>query len=641
MAIQWGDGYWFSQTHKGLELSRVVLDTVKAIVDEQAGIRQRWEKHASLYLDREVSANRDAIGTGPGFLDLDADTSYGDDLDNAVDWPGWNVCKAIPDAVHARLLLNPPRPKIVVEDAPETVHYAADLADRFAYAAMLQSRFYGDNLKRWVKFGLVLGSGYMKILPDELTNDICIAVYSPDRIVIDQKTVRPGFGPLCIFHVDWVDRAQLLATFANNKAARATIELSEPQTSGGVVHHDLVMVVDAWMAAVGEQKGRRALVTDKGVLLDLQHTRKRLPFARYAYQAPLAGGTYGESINEPIVGIQRDINYTVLQLRQNLRTMGSRLIGVDDEQMVKGHKLDTDTIIEGAGRQGLHVINPPLANPQVFDYLQMQYAKAGELTRTTELMRPAAGLKRLESGAALETQHEINSEAFVEAFQALEQGTIDAGELLIAAGRDIDKRGGWNVRDTSMGVLDTIPWKKVDPGENRMQVSVHASSRLPSSLSGRLSHIERIIDAGMITDPAEGLDALDIPDLSKLVAHRTAAERSFKRHFEAILAGEDYDDHRPDPLVQNLQRGIVIAQQYHERHRWARGMSKVALFNIKQWIEEAVDLLAAQAPEPTQAVELSPDQQALGAGGGNGVPPGASEAGLPLNTEPPLGAIPS
>jgi hypothetical protein len=607
-----GQEYWFGPGRTDADLARAVFATMRAIVSQQEALRSRWQLFVQLYLDREIDSKTDSGVGGTGFLELDPNDSLTSDIDDPDSWGGWNVCRAIPDAIIARVVMNPPQPKAVTEDAPEAVQRKADLIERFALASMRAARFYGGAMKRVARFGHVVGAAFSKILPDEITNDIRCGVYGPDRIVIDQKTVREGIGPTSVFHVDWLDRAELRAMFAKDKRALRVLEGTPTHKtySGEVVHHDMIMVCDAWHAAIGRTPGRRVLCTSEGVLVDREHERKRLPFACYMPITPLGGGSYGESTIEPIVGVQKDINYALRELRWNLRTMGSRIFGVDDERQLKHYTLDRDTVLEGAGGQGgLNVITPPLAHTQIFEYLQMQYLKAGELTRTTELMR-AAVPPRFESGAALQTWHDLNSEALVEALEALQDYVIDAAELTIEAGREIDARGGWSVRDVSRGVVDELKWSEVDPGRDRFIMSVQPASSLPNSPSGRLDAIERVIKSGMLPDPIEGLEHLGWADFSKLVTYRTAVLTDLKRTMEALIAGEPYEDHRPDALTQDLRRGIEIALEYHARHKWSRKASPEALSQLRQWISDAK---AALAPDPgEESAEQSPDQIALG-----------------------------
>lgn len=588
--ITGGNRFWSDPALVGEELAQVLFMAVQTIVDEQKSLRDRWLTNLRFYHNRKIETS--SYDTTDWFDDQDRDA--GAQTDDS-EFRSWNVCRAIADALVSRIALHDPSPRIQTTNASEAIQSRARKLETLVLSAMRTGR-YNEAAARALETSTCCSTGFVKVFPR--FGAVHYEAYGPDRVIVDNRAVRNG-KPSTIFHRELVDIADLRALYRKDKKALAVLDMARPLegSDGGSSTREQVEVIEAVREPFGDRPGRRVVAIRSGTLSAEKWTRRSY-WTWIHYQRP-RGGFYGESLLEPIIGNQREINYVLTQARLAARNQARNWLRTDRHPQKAFQEADLDPASDKVISGDMDLITPPLANPQWMQVANMHFGKAFEITGLNELAAHGAIPAGLESGAAVREFHDRQSERFSQVAKADENLATDAGELTVLAGKDISKSGTWEVKGVGRNFVQSIKWSDVSLKDDQFAISVYPASSLPLSPAGRRAELTEAMNSGLIEkEQAQALLAWN--DISKYQKMQAAPLDALELELEQLISSGTY---KPPTRFSNLQLALRMGHLYHEMHR-VEGTDEKRIQLIERWIVDVEDLLGINQPQPAPAIEV-------------------------------------
>lgn len=581
--------FWFKA--KKNDLANAVNDTVAGIQAEQNGLYEDYLRYSSLYRDREIS----------GFKPGEWNAISGQEL-FVGDRISWNVVRAVVDSLVAEITVEKPSIRFQTTKGPETLQRQARLLEQFSLGALRDVQAW-TVLKRMLKNAIIYGTGIGKVWPQD--GRVMARSIHPSRFIVDDNSAFDT-EPLSKFEIYYISRPALLDIIerdsdlsnAEKRERRVTIENTTTESmqpgNSGMRTRDLVKVIEAWREPINGMHGRHSIVTDFGVLHDDEQVSIRSPYTCMKFGEDLQGW-HGISLVEQIEGCQREINRTLDKIRGNLEHLANAFVFADKNADIS--EIDTADNERYKVVRSLappQVITPPIANQQVFNYLNLMWSRAFELSGLSQLSATSSNpaLPRLDSADALRSFQDIQTKRFSEVAIYYNNGVRELTELILRAGRQL--KGKWAVKGLARGLVKRIEWDEVAAEESQYHMTVDTISGLPRDPAARLATVQSMIKSGMWTRE-EGLMNLAWPDVEKTNWLNTAPMEDLEDTMEHMLRTGEY---MPPNKFQNHAMGMNMALSYATRAR-LDGVDPERVELLHRWMEEtSAKYLNPEAPPP-------------------------------------------
>jgi len=300
---------------------------------------------------------------------------------------------------------------------------------------------------------------------------------------------------------------------------------------------DQIEVVEGWHLPSGPDTndGRHSIVITNATLYDGPWDKGYFPFVFVRWTDRLLG-FWGSGITEDIMGIQLEINRLMIRINKALHLMAVPRIYVENNSKVRKSFFNND----------------------VFDHLEMLYARAFEISGITQMAATGRKPSGLDSGVALREYQDIESLRFTTVSRQYEQMYIEAAKQVVDLGRDIYAEDNEYsvVLSKDKNTIETVDFSEVDMEADDYVLQVHPSSSLPVTPAGRLAFVEQMISLNLL-GPDEAKRLLDFPDLEAQLSLDRAASMLIDRNIEFML-----DDGRyiPPPPYQDQQLAMKKVQ---------------------------------------------------------------------------------
>jgi hypothetical protein len=257
-------------------------------------------------------------------------------------------------------------------------------------------------------------------------------------------------------------------------------------------------------------------------------------------------------------------------------------------------------------------IAPPATNPELQEWtdrlIQLAYQQEGVSLASTAGEVPQG----VESGKAMRTLNQISDDRFGFMQQGLEEFALEIARQSIEVVKEIyAEKGTYEVCFPDTQFMETVDWKDIDLDESEYTLKAFPTSSLADDLTGRLSEIQELTQAGFI-DPQTSFNLLDMPDVEMNNALQNAPIRLIHKIYEQML--NKGKTTRFEPAYHNAQLCQKLGMQYinyAEEHNCPE--SRIQL------VRDFLNDVQAEALSPTPGV----------------VAPGAPQAATPTaNAQP-------
>lgn len=598
--------------------------------------RQSWREQSDelalrLYSDLKVVGYRSMHGA----------YEVADVIDSRM---GENVIRNIVRTLHAKTIRHRPRPMVLTDGASWGLKHRAELLDTWINGKLFELRADTEIFPQAVLLSLIIGTGVVRSYGNP-ESGACLEFVPTYEVIVDDSEARYG-QPRSIYLVRVYDRHVLLEMFPDkaeiiDKAGTATNQREWTNQLGrwdADRDLDLIVIIEAFHLPSSKtaKDGRHVITTDYGCLLDEPWVRDHFPLAFIrGERRPL--GFWGIGVAEDMAGAQLELNRTILARQEMIRLLSVPFWLVErGSKVVKSHISNLiGRIVEYTGTKP-ELVTPNAVPPELWEHgdrlKKSMFEARGVSQLTAQAIKPAG----LNSGRALRTYTDLESELLVDIIRNYEQLVLDCANLLIEEQVELgDKYSDQAVTVVGNGKIDKITWReaKMDPEDYRIKI-VPVSS-LSATVSGRIEDLYDLKDLGVIQDPEEMRDLLDMPDLRRQKRRSMAHRELLEMVIEKKILGEGTWV-TPEPSW-DLQLAMKLGLQILAEAELYEDAPEERLDMLREFIDSCRQLLdfATQQPAPPPSPPLT------GAEGLSGMPlpPGVVPPPAGLPPAPPPGGL--
>lgn len=536
------------------------------------------------------------------------------------DRPSFNLIESCADTLGSRLTQNQPEPKFLTDGGDYKQRHLAQELNQFILGEFYQTKAY-EKVAKMIRDGLVMGTGVLKIYRGD-DDKVCIDRVMPTDLYVDDNDALNG-DPQQLIQAKLMDRDKLIANSPTNKRSIiAATPNSYPDNApdSGRTTSDQVMVVEAWKLPSGPDPkqpgympGRHVITTAGGVIFDEEWNKPKFPFVFFKYADPFLG-FWGKGLGERLFGTQLAINRIMYTITRAISLVGVPRVFVEQSsKVVKAHNNnEIGVIITYAGTKPSYEIAPCNA-PELYQerdrLIEYGFRQEGISNMQATGQKPAG----LDSGEAIRSYDDINSDRFAETAKKVEQICIDASYHIVDVAMDIAKpidEGGTGKYETVYPNKDgtkevNLPQMKFlkDP----FVIKCFTESSLPRTPGGRIATVTEQVQAGMLT-LKEGRRLMRFPDLENNERLDNASEERIFKCLDKIVEKGEYT--HPDEFL-DLELASTLTIQYINLYR-AANLEQEKDDLLETYFNQVQALLAkmqpppAPAPMPTASPEAPP-----------------------------------
>ena len=515
----------------------------------------------------------------------------------------FNVIQSAGDAVTAKIAKNKPKPMFLTSGGSYQLQRKAKKLDKFVEGVFYENDIYHMGPKV-MRDAYVLGDGFVQVLARDgrVAYDRTLA----GELLVDWKESVYG-NPRQMHRVKEYDRDVLIEMFPEHEAKILMAKNYRTEvTANGEPNSNQLTVAESWRLPSGKDAddGKHSInILGGDNLLDDKWTKDYFPFARLQWSSRQVG-YWSQGGAEQIQSIQLEINKILWTIQRSYQLLGGTKLWTQiGSKLVKEHVTNEIAAIWESDTKP-EFITPPLVPPELYQAFRDRKADAFEQIGVSQLSANAQKPAGLDSGKALRTYNNIESERFMVLGQAYEQFFLDLSRLTVDCAREIAEsgKGGYKVMTPNSKFVETIDWKDVSLDDEDFIMKMFPTSSLAQDPSDRMQQIQEWVQAGWIT-PRTAKRIQDFPDLEAVEQLENAKEDYLHMVFEKILDDGEYT--APEPF-DDLQMAKQLFLDYYAYAK-CNGVEEDKLEMLRNFNEQ-VDLLIQKAtpPSPTAPGSMSP-----------------------------------
>lgn len=525
----------------------------------------------------------------------------------------FNLCESVVDTLESKMAKNKIVPTYVTNGGDWKAQQRAEKLTKFTQGLFYGEKVHQKSIHAWSD-GAVWGDGFIHIF--DKFDKVCMERVLPHEIFVDniESLTAP---PKQLHRVKLMDRDIALEMFPELEAHIMSVSPANYQEIGGQgTAVDIIQVIESWHLRSGPdaQDGLHAITIGDGVLVD-EYEKDYFPFAHIRY-ARRKLGWYGQGVCERLQPIQGEINRCMILKQRSLWMQGSFKVLIENGSKVVAQHLNNDvgSLIYYTGTPPQYIA-PPATTPELQQWIDTLIQYGYQQEGISRLATTGEAPLGVESGKAMRTLTQISDDRFLFMQQEMEDFTLEIARQSINVVKDIYSRTKkYEVMFPDTNFIETVSWDEVHLDEEQYVLKAFPTSSLSDDLTGRLSEIQELTQAGMI-NPRSSRRLLDMPDLEMADQLDNAPEDRLHQVFEKMLQDGEYT--RFEPAFHNAELGKQLGLlyiNYAELH----GCPEEKIQLVRDFVNEINDEAGAQPgvvpPAPggemvaPQAVPQAPPQ---------------------------------
>ena len=263
----------------------------------------------------------------------------------------------------------------------------------------------------------------------------------------------------------------------------------------------------------------------------------RRPFVEMFYTKPMKG-FFSVSLADDIYPIQRQVDELVMRLDNASRKAILNMILVPNGSGMKASNLENGVTAynynPGPDGGKADVITPPAINPQFLTLLELYVDKVYQIAGISQLSAQSQKPSGLNSGKALQTMEDIESDRFNTQLQQFTHFLVDVSRVAIDCfpGKD-------NILPTDIG-REKLTWGDLRKQRDLFSVQFSAASSLSKDPEEKRNEIQFLIDSNLI-DKGSVAKFYQLPDLEGVYTLASSAENYVERIISNAIKNGDLD----------------------------------------------------------------------------------------------------
>ncbi len=526
------------------------------------------------------------------------------------DRPTFNTIQVVTDTLVSRVGQTKPQPKFLTDGGDYKERHLAQQLNQFILGEFDQTKAY-IKVKRMFRDGLVMGGGALKVYEGD-NDKVCVDRVLITDLFVDENDSLNG-EPQQLIQCKLVDRAKLLAN--NHDKDAKEIIAGTPQSypdnapDSGRTTADQIMVVEGWKLpsgddpkAAGYVPGRHTLATMNGLIFDEEWHKTKFPFVFFNYCDPFLG-FWGQGVATRLFGTQLSLNRILYTITRAITLVGvPRVLQEMSSGIVSSHhNNEIGVVVKYKGVKPEYVVAPCNA-PELYSERDRLIEYAMRQEGISEMQATGEKPKGLDSGEAVRSFDDINSDRFSETSEKHDRIYIDLAYLMTDVAMDICKRTGkyQTVYPNKDGTKE-IDLPKMSLLKNPFVIQCFNESSLPRTPAGRIATVTEQVQAGMLTIK-EGRRLMRFPDLEQNEKLDNASEERIFKMLDGIVEDGTYDP--PDPFLDlDLAKTLVV--QYINLYL-AAGLEEDKAEKLRKFFRQVLTLQLAATPPAMPGAGAAP-----------------------------------
>lgn len=526
----------------------------------------------------------------------------------------YNVVQSGIDTVVSKISKNKPKPYFLTEGGTFKIQRKAKKLNKFVEGILYENNAYtlGRDI---LKDACIVGDGIIHVYPE---NDrVKFERVLSTELLVDEAEAFYGH-PRQMHRVKNIDRLVLRDLFPGKAKKIMECNGAIPDGASGYENvADLVTLRESWHLPSGPEAkdGMHVLSIENAILNeDLEWNKPRFPFAFFTWnKRPY--GFWGQGAAEQVQGIQLEIAKLMWVIQRSMHLMGSFKIWVKTGSKIPKPHLNNDIGAIINGEEPPQYLVPPPIQAEYFNRLDWLKAAAYEQLGISQLSATAQKPAGLNSGEALRTYNDIETERFMTVGQTWEDFYLDLAGLSINTAKDIyEKNGEYPVNVPGKRFIDTVDWKDIDLEEDQYTMKCFPVSGLKGTPADNLQTIQEYMQAGIVS-LRTGRKLLDFPDLQQVEELADSEEEYLQKILEKMV-DTDPDDKEawlqaytaPTGGEDDLQLALELCLQYIAQGKTG-GLDERNLGLLRRFKSQVEQQLGV-FNQPTQP-EAQPQPQAV------------------------------
>jgi hypothetical protein len=572
------------ETKEENQLADQLCSTV-AYLKQGQNFRQRQAAlHARLYGNQSLFS---FVGSNMSKLDTYADLP--------PDRPTFNLVSSVVDTLISKLTQSRPAPVFLTDNSDYKERNLAKKLNNFILGEFYQTKAY--ELGEFVlRDALVFGTGCVKIIETQ-DKKVGLDRVLPIELFVDLNESAYD-DPRSLYQVKLIDREVLEGMFPKEdkiitEAMRATID--DTGQSYKTVS-DLVMVVEGWHlpSAEGAGDGRHAIACSSGLLFEEEWKKGKFPFV-FLHHKRRTLGFWSQGTAESLTGTQLELNSLLSTISRSIKLVGvPRLLAERGSKFNKGSAGNTIAEIwEYSGTQPIPLdwkANQMEMYQERDRIIQYGYQQEGLSSLSATSQKPQG----LDSGEAIRTYDNINTDRFASTSRRYDNFYIDLAYQIVDKAKDIAEREGkyQTIYPDKKGTKE-IDLPKLSLLSDPFVIQCFNESSLPRDPAGRKQTIIEMIQSGMLSIK-EGRRLLNYPDLEQIETLASASEERIFCYLDEIVEEGKYT---PPDVFMDLGLAMELTIQYINLYT-CRKLEESKCQLLRDFFSQVQDLLAAANPPP-------------------------------------------
>jgi hypothetical protein len=515
-----------------------------------------------------------------------------------ADRPTFNLVSSVVDTLVSRITQARPTPVFLTDNGDYKERNLAKKLNNFILGEFYQTKAY-EMAEFILRDALVEGTGCLKIYEDQNKK---VAI---DRVLLTELFVDLDEAiyndPRKLYQVKLIDRKVLEANFPKYKdiissAMKATVDNSSESSK---TVSDLVMVVEGWKLPSGPnvKDGRHVIACSSGTLLDEEWTKPKFPFVFMHHKKRLLG-FWSQGVAESLMGTQMELNSLLMTIAKSIKLVGVPRVFIEDgSKVIKAHNNnEIGVIVTYRGTKPSYEVAPCVPQEMYAErdrIIQYGYQQEGLSFMAASAQKPAG----LDSGEAIRTYDDINSDRFAALEKRYSNFFVDVAYQMIDLAKDIAERDGkyQTIYPDKKGTKE-IDLPKLSLLQDPFVIQAYTESSLPRDPSGRLQKVTEMVQSGMVTIQ-EGRRLLDYPDLDQVETLANASEERIYCYLDDMIESGKYNP--PDPFM-NIQLAVELVTQYYNLYV-CRNLEETKAQMLRDFHTQCLTLIQAATPPPVPA----------------------------------------
>ena len=507
----------------------------------------------------------------------------------------FNICESIIDTLESKMAKNKVIPTYITNGGTWDVQKKAKQLTKFAQGLFYEQNIHPKSIDAWSD-AAVWGDGFVYVYEDD--NKVCVDRALPNEIFVDNLEAQNGH-PKQLHRVKVIDRDIALELFPELSEAIETCAPANYEEIGG--HEtvaDMIQVIESWHIRSGPKAddGVHAISIGDGSL-KYEWLKDYFPFPHIRY-AKRKLGWYGQGACERLEQIQSEINRSMVLKQSALRMQSAFKILLENGSKVVSQHLNNDigSIIHYSGTPPEYVA-PPATNPELQQWIDALISYGYQQEGVSRMVSQGEQPLGVTSGKAMRTLLQTSDDRFLFMTQCMEDFNLEIARQAVEVVRDIHARTHkYEVVFPQAHFMETINWGDINLKEDEYVLKAYPTSSLSDDLPGRLSEIQELAQAGMIS-PRTARRLMDMPDVEMNDNLSNAAEDLLHKILEDILFDGKY--RAPEPFF-DLQLAKQLTLEYYNYADYMNAPNdKLAL--LQKFNFELDTMLGILTPPPMAA----------------------------------------